>query len=277
MDKNIIFLDIDGTLVGVHKKVSKNVIDAIHQAQENGHLVFICTGRPRCGVKNLEYIGFDGYICSAGSYIEVKNEIIFQAVLDREFVHKARNCFEKNHIFYNLETTEAIYQERQMNELFAFGKQIDKLNSEMQRLLYSLKDEFNIQELDTYNETIGVHKMSFIALSENDLNEARRQLSNDFHFIVHDSMGLPIYNGEIILKGYDKASGIQKVCQYLDISMDHTIAFGDSMNDLEMIQACRYGVVMENGNKELKTYASSICESVENDGIYHEFKRMKLI
>ena len=48
------------------------------------------------------------------------------------------------------------------------------------------------------------------------------------------------------------------------------------MNDYEMIKVCQHAVVMENGVEELKQYASTICESVDEDGIYHELKRLKL-
>ena len=48
------------------------------------------------------------------------------------------------------------------------------------------------------------------------------------------------------------------------------------MNDYEMIKFCHHGVVMANGSQELKQYADSICESVDDDGIYHELKRLNL-
>lgn len=277
MDRKIIFLDIDGTLVENGKKVSQKVVDAIQTVRKNGHYVIICTGRPKCGVKNLEYIGFDGYICSAGSYIEIDEKVIFYKELDKEYVTKARNCFEKNHVYYNLETIDAIYEDKKMSELFTFGETNKLMNSEMKRLLCSLKEEYNIHELEDYDESIGVCKMCFIAVNKQDLIEPKALLSQDFHFIIHDSLGLPIINGEIILKGFDKGKAVSMVCDHLNISLENTIGFGDSMNDLEMIKICKHGVVMENGNNELKTYATRICESVDNDGIYYELKRLCLI
>ena len=49
------------------------------------------------------------------------------------------------------------------------------------------------------------------------------------------------------------------------------------MNDSEMIQCAGIGIAMENACEELKTIADTICESVQNDGIFHELKRMELI
>src|SRR5699024_9067456 len=85
------------------------------------------------------------------------------------------------------------------------------------------------------------------------------------------------YNGEIIQKGIHKGTAIQLICQHYHASLQDTIAFGDSMNDSEMIQCAGIGIAMENACEELKTIADTICESVQNDGIFHELKRMELI
>ena len=61
----------------------------------------------------------------------------------------------------------------------------------------------------------------------------------------------------------------------MDISQ--TVAFGDSMNDYEMIEKAGCGVVMANGDEYLKTIADRICESVQEDGVVRELERMHLI
>ena len=77
-------------------------------------------------------------------------------------------------------------------------------------------------------------------------------------------------------KGVNKGTGIIKVLEKLNISVDDSIGFGDSMIDLEMIETCGYSVVMDNGDEKLKRIADYVCESVENDGVYHELKRLEL-
>ena len=83
-------------------------------------------------------------------------------------------------------------------------------------------------------------------------------------------------NGEIIIKGTNKGNAVQKVIEELNIPIEDTICFGDSMNDYEMVQVCHYSVVMGNGDSELKKYATTICESVEEDGVALELKRLGL-
>ena len=59
--------------------------------------------------------------------------------------------------------------------------------------------------------------------------------------------------------------------------MGDTIAFGDSMNDYQMIQEAACGVVMGNGDEALKKIADRVCEPVEEDGVIRELERMGLI
>lgn len=85
------------------------------------------------------------------------------------------------------------------------------------------------------------------------------------------------YNGEIIRKDVGKDHGIDVVCHYCGATRQDTVAFGDSMNDYEMMNAAGISVAMGNSCQELKDMADRICESVDDDGIYHEFLRLGLI
>ncbi len=109
------------------------------------------------------------------------------------------------------------------------------------------------------------------------LEKPKEILSEKFNFIIHEIFSQDVINGEIIIKGTNKGNAVQFVTEKLGLSLEDTIGFGDSMNDYEMIKVCHHAVVMGNGVKELKQYASSICESVEDDGIYHELKRLGLL
>ena len=58
--------------------------------------------------------------------------------------------------------------------------------------------------------------------------------------------------------------------------MSCSIAFGDSMNDAEMLLAAGIGVAMGNAEPEVKELADRVCESVDDDGVARELERMGL-
>jgi hypothetical protein len=78
MKRKLIFFDIDGTLSKVGENVSERTIAAIKAAQKNGHLCYVCTGRnyPVIDQQILE-IGFDGVVASAGGYVKMGNQVLF--------------------------------------------------------------------------------------------------------------------------------------------------------------------------------------------------------
>lgn len=278
MSKKVVFLDVDGTLTSESGNVSERVEKAIKQMRDQGHYVFLCTGRPCIGIRSLLHIGFDGYICSAGGYIEVHGQKIYESCLSDEDLKLARDTFEKNHVLYNLETNYKTFQSEEMDREFVkFQLKNGEMNSEMNRLINEQKEMFNIYSLEDYDQKpVPVQKLSFIAQKEEDLKEPRQLLEDKFHVVVHDIFSKDTINGEIIAKGTDKGQAVLKVMDYLNIPIEESICFGDSMNDYEMIKVCHHAVVMGNGTEELKKYATTVCKSVYDDGVYHELKRLGL-
>lgn len=279
MGKKMIFLDVDGTLTLPQGDVSGRVKQAIQQVRNNGHYVFLCTGRNKPGIESLLPIGFDGVICSAGGYIEINGKKVYESCLSEDDLRLARDVFARNHVLYNLETTHMTFQTDEMNKEFIRHHLEDEtINSEMARLINEQKNLFNIHSMEEYDASpIPVQKLCFIAHDEKQLEEPKQVLSSRFDFIIHEMFSIGVINGEIIVKDTNKGKAIQYVVNALNGSMEDTIGFGDSMNDYEMIQVCHDGVVMANGSEELKQYASTVCESVQDDGIYHELKRLGLL
>lgn len=72
---------------------------------------------------------------------------------------------------------------------------------------------------------------------------------------------------EVVDARISKATGIQALCEQLHLSVDEVLAFGDSGNDVEMLQMCGIGVCMGNGNEQAKQVADAVTLSNEEDGI----------
>ena len=63
----------------------------------------------------------------------------------------------------------------------------------------------------------------------------------------------------------------------LNISADEAIAFGDGMNDLDMLQFVGHSFAMANGNPKIFEYAKYKTTSVQEDGIYNGLKKLGLL
>ena len=69
-----------------------------------------------------------------------------------------------------------------------------------------------------------------------------------------------VYEPTLVLSGF--AGKVPWVLQASEI-----IAFGDDMNDAEMLTEFGYGIAVENAIPEVKDMVSYICESNDNDGV----------
>ncbi|WP_285958957.1 HAD family hydrolase [Thomasclavelia spiroformis] len=277
MKRKSIFLDVDGTLVSGHATMNFKVVEAINRARQNGHYVFICTGRNKTGIKyELAKADFDGIIASAGSYIEIDNKVIHSVYFNKLLVDKISKVFDENNIYYNYECTDVTYMSKKMVELFIGGVNFESGNIELEKMMQEEFKKFSIQDLSLYNNQ-DIHKICFIATDQNDVERAKKQLGDDVNMVIHDIFDATTINGELISKVDNKATAIKQVIDYLGIDKKDTIAFGDSMNDYEMINFVECGIAMGNACKELKEVASRVCRSVDEDGIYYEFIELGLI
>ncbi|MGL5578106.1 MAG: HAD-IIB family hydrolase, partial [Fusobacteriaceae bacterium] len=65
----------------------------------------------------------------------------------------------------------------------------------------------------------------------------------------------------------NKGAALKRVAEYYGIDREKIAAFGDEMNDREMLEYAHYGVAMKNANPELKKYAKFETLTNEEDGV----------
>ena len=71
--------------------------------------------------------------------------------------------------------------------------------------------------------------------------------------------------------------GVRIMADAFGADIADTIGFGDSMNDLEMIETVGFSVCMDNGSPALKEKSDLICPAVEQDGLAWAFEKLKLV
>ena len=113
--------------------------------------------------------------------------------------------------------------------------------------------------------------------SLDQLRASQERLDRDFAFCIQDLDQGGLVNGEVVNRKFDKGRAVLRVCNYLKIPVENSVAFGDSMNDREMIETAGLGICMENGSPELKRIADDICPPVGENGLWEGFRRHGLI
>jgi hydroxymethylpyrimidine pyrophosphatase-like HAD family hydrolase len=118
-----------------------------------------------------------------------------------------------------------------------------------------------------------------MCLHPEQLVPAREVLEDRYNFCMQEITD-PAHrciNGELINRKYDKGRAILRVCEHLGVPVEDSIGFGDSMNDLEMIETVGTSVCMDNGAEALKKISDIVCPSVGEDGMAKAFAQLGLV
>ena len=124
-DRKLLFFDIDGTLLSEKTHtVPQSAKEALKKAKENGHLIFINTGRPISTIdQEIHDLNPDGYICGCGTYITYHDQVIYHHQLSKERCKEIASLIKKYEIDAVLESKDHVYFNTHIKNSFVQGIQ----------------------------------------------------------------------------------------------------------------------------------------------------------
>ena len=262
MKRKIAFFDLDGTLTSaIAGSIPESAVTGIRRARGKGHLMFINTGRCFQNVEmRFREVGFDGYVCGCGLNIYCEGQELLYVPMPRyvkeEVLAQAR--FTGVEILFESRTGVAYDLTRPLRNKEA----VSLYNSFVER---------------GYDLSIAPEDTDFVAdkfviwFHEQAQLEEFRKVS-DRYFTCIDRGG---FFREFVPHGYSKATGLQFVLDHYGLALEDAYGFGDSNNDLAMLQYLKNSVVMGSADsKELLASAFFVTEPASRDGIYHALEQL---
>ncbi len=270
----IAFLDVDGTILEHGSVIADSTGPAIRRARENGHLVWLSTGRSAGDIHpDVLAIGFDGAITNGGAYAMRGDELVVERPMPREDVEELERYFEAHGIHYFLQThggcmpaTAWAGDDRVPARAprAARGRARSPGAAAEQPLW---REPRPVSEVDRD----AVAKAVFVSPSTDTRRACRRSPGRRFH-VIPGSIPLPGgSNGEIGQAGVTKGSAITEVLSVLGLSAADAIGIGDSWNDVEMFEVVGTPVAMGNAVPELQRLAGRVTTAVLDDGVHNAF------
>ena len=275
MNKKLVFLDIDGTLTAPGSNVPpESALAAIRKARAAGHKVFLCSGRNYDMLSPLLNYGcFDGAVASGGGYVFLGDEVLFDCPMSDEQRETAMRLFKQTGVFRTVEAVDGSFCDEGMAD---FLNEVSGGNSELVRWRKALEADLGMRPMAEYDGR-PIYKVVFMCRSVDQLAPAIEALEKEFFFVVQDMNGADCLNGEIVNRKFDKGKGVVRVCERLGCDVADTVGFGDSMNDLEMIETVGTSVCMANGSPKLQKMSDLVCPAVDEDGLAKGFEILGLI
>ena len=253
----IIVSDLDGTLLNDQKILPKENYDAICAARKLGIKFGIASGRPVEGLLALldswnlsDEMDFLVGMNGSQVYDFESQKITTYHNIGADVIHEIVDLYEDfdcNPTIYvgcNLvaqKRTERLKQIEKLHHLTVDYADLRQYvtTSQPKLLLYVNPDI--MPEIEEYTKSLNATKF-----------RAFKSGKDMFEF-VH-----PLCS---------KAVGIEKICEKFNTDLDHVLAFGDTTNDLEMLDACTHSVWMSNGTDDAKAVSKYIAKTNNEGGL----------
>ncbi|QHX37028.1 Cof-type HAD-IIB family hydrolase [Spiroplasma sp. BIUS-1] len=272
--KRLILIDLDGTtLMSNGEEIHPTTRDALIKAKEEGHEVCIITGRPhRASIRFYNELGLKTLLTNFdGAHIHDPISKKFKRIvfpISEEIVTEIMNNETIKSSISNILVES--YNKAMVREKDEFVENFFHLDD-------VVDDEYKV--IDPYEHWRGAatnvvlfidtedNKDQVLRVLEKFKNTIKIQSGNVYGNLSKNSKLMVTLTNKIVNKGF--VTDI--LAQYYNKDVRDVIAFGDQMNDYEMIQKVGYGIAMKNGNDELKNIAAGITNLTNNEGGVGEY------
>jgi len=273
--RRAIFLDVDGTYA--HRgEVPPAHASAVRAVRAAGHAVLLCTGRPTSMLpERILAAGFDGIVASAGGYVEVGGEVLTDLRFPAPLAARALAVLLAHDVAFVLEAPDALHGppglDRRLAHLLA-GLLLPEPSGTPQ----GPRDL-----LDGLTMSDDLAGTSFAKITCFDspvpVTALRAEIGGPLSVLPSSIPGMGAAAGELYLEGVHKAVGMRVAARRLGVAIEDVVAFGDGLNDLEMLAEAGIGVAIEGADPRLIAVADRLAAGPEQAGLVDAFGELGLL
>lgn len=256
--QHLFFFDIDGTLAH-HGHIPPENIDALNALRAQGHLTFICTGRPVCYARRLFGTLVDGFITNNGRYGALGAQAMFSRPFTVEELHHYQQAFERIGCGYAF-----------------LGSDQGYIGGVPAENVASLSLQYGWEGFFTPQWSIdNIQAYSFDVFYQSDVQFASLRRLLDREVIFNDHQGA--FSADCTTRAFDKGHGIAAMKQALSLPQARSFAFGDGSNDVCMFRSVDVRIAMGNAVPALQQAADYITKAYDCGGIVHALQHFHLL
>ena len=260
----LLFFDIDGTIFDDRRRLPASVKPAMEAARRNGHQLIINTGRTLCNLeRRLDGFPLDGWITGCGTRVIWHGETLQSMEYGVEESLRLRKIFAELEIPAVYECDTGMYFDPENSAhpaIAAFRKWAVKRGT--YRAVSGDDPEFRAVKMFCFAEEDRIVR----------LEEWTAEAGMPYTAIDRRPEGW-----ELVPAGYSKGKGIDILREWTGTKAEDCYAFGDSRNDLTMLQHAGHSIAMGNATDDVKAACSYVTDLPENDGIEKAMRHFGLI
>lgn len=246
--------DLDGTLLNQKHMLGERNAQAVKKAQEAGYTFMVATGRHWGSVQPflMKYgIKCRCILLNGAVYQDELGNVIKEIPLELTRAKEVIEILERYQInvhLYTKEGTVAAHPERLKKDFIERLKRDEHITQkEVEEILETsnfCKFDIHVENMEEYfaNKPI-IYKIEAFSNDDAAMQQVREELGNFHDVVISDSIG---HNFELTAQRAQKGYMLEEVIQELGFTKEEVIVFGDSMNDLSMMEMFPHSYAMGN-------------------------------
>ncbi len=258
----MVFFDIDETLFMKDKDhLSEKVVELFKKLRANGIIVAIASGRARATFpKKLDHAiaqaGVELFVTMNGQSVVYQGQTLAKFPLPKARIATIVEFLDQHQIAYAFVTNERVF--------------VSERTPMLRETFDVITTDYSVDK--TYFKQHDVYQVLPFYAQEQDALIAQSAILEGLSVVRWHPNSVDVFDGQ-----GSKARGIEIAATHLGLSMENVMAFGDGLNDIEMLTHVGVGVAMGNAQDKVKQVADYVADSVENDGVYHFLVQCGLI
>ena len=252
----IAFIDIDGTLSNSERKISDETKEAIKNATNKGLIVVLCSGR------NNGYVYNASKNCNASQYIISCNGAEIFDYKNNLYINNEKISFNDLEIIWDYCINNNLGCILNCND-----KRFCNINHYIEQ-----DDKSIISSIDSLNDD--VYQMVTFGYEYERMNNLEKlikignlQITNPSSSYLKKDCSSHHFFFDINTKGVNKGNAIKKLLNYLNLTKENAIGFGDNVNDFDLFSEVGFKIAMGNANERLKKIADYTTLSNDEHGV----------
>ena len=261
----LIAFDLDGTFLTSEKKITEENLRAVTYAAERGLEIVPATGRLYKGLpeqlRTLPFVRYCILVNGAKVYDAKEDRVISRAELSAGTALALMAHGREIGAFYDAYIHDHGYMDREMYD------RLGEVVPDSAYVNYMRTIRTPVDDLTAYiaEHTDSVQKVQYFF---SDLEARARELERMPVLFPEVKTSSSIsHNVEINAVDAGKGPALRALCASLGFSSREAIAFGDGLNDLDMITEAGMGVAMANGEEAVRKSADLVTCSNDEDGV----------
>ncbi|TMN21466.1 HAD family phosphatase [Lentibacillus cibarius] len=260
MTYKLLFLDVDGTIFKPDHTYTNTTKQAITALQDKGMDVFLATGRGLHELGELaEDLGIQSFIVYNGAFASYRSEIIVNEPFKRDSIERFLSIAQEND-----------------HELMLYTRERNYCTNLNRPLVQQFIDTFDLKANAAFSPAITDKVLGVTVLNATQQDARLYEFEHDLHISPVRVNGVES-SYDVLRKNVNKGRSVEKILELLKMTPEEAIAFGDGMNDKEMLQTVGESFAMGNADENLFAYAKYRTATVSDDGIAQGLKKLGLL